>query len=131
VIKSNPNYPITRLRNYRAFSLIEILVTMVIIVVISAFMMNYYIGGRTPGGKKVKTPMTAARESVCRINLNQCRQGFMALKSMDTDGTNQPKGMAELKFPSETTHCDVGGEAYVYDPATGEVHCPHPGHEKY
>ena len=27
--------------------------------------------------------------------------------------------------------CPVGEEPYDYDPTTGQIHCVHPGHERY
>lgn len=31
----------------------------------------------------------------------------------------------------ELPRCPVGGEVYVLDPGTGDIRCPHPGHEKF
>ena len=39
--------------------------------------------------------------------------------------------LSEMKEISSISKCPVGGEAYTYNPQTGEVHCPHPGHERY
>jgi len=43
-----------------------------------------------------------------------------------------PKTLAEVRgLGNDMKQCPIGKEPYEYDPATGKVHCPHPGHEKY
>ncbi|WP_144241209.1 hypothetical protein [Fimbriimonas ginsengisoli] len=83
-------------------------------------------------GKGVTIPGLAearARDTVCQSNLSQVRQSIMVAQS--SGGDELPKSLDELHLPAEVTHCSIGHEAYTYDPATGQVHCPHPGHEKY
>jgi prepilin-type N-terminal cleavage/methylation domain-containing protein len=114
----------------RGFSLIEILVVAVILVALSAVLMGRYLGGKTADGKRAPTPMSRAHDTECMSNIKQVRMGIETAKSTDPDGKNI-QSLDELKFPKEVTHCSVGKMAYIYDPQTGEVHCPYPGHEKY
>jgi competence protein ComGC len=115
----------------RGFSLVEILVVAVILIALSAVLMGKYLGGKTADGKRAPTPMSRAHDTECMSNIKQVRAGIEAQKSMDVDGKNNIQSLDELKYPKEVTHCAVGKMAYVYDPQTGEVHCPYPGHEKY
>jgi competence protein ComGC len=116
---------------YQAFSLIEILVVVIIIVLIGGFLTNHYLGSKDLVGKKQKTPITAAHNVECMENLRSIRQSIMAAHTMDSDG-KYPQSLTELKeLPASMLKCPVGGEPYIYDPATGAVHCVHPGHEAY
>src|SRR5207302_4229572 len=108
-----------------------IMVVLVSVMVLAAVMLPRYLGGKTADGKIIKSPKSAAQDVVCRTYLNQVRSAIAVAKTMETDSNASPKSLAELKLPAEVTHCAVGGEEYVYSPETGEVHCPHPGHEKY
>lgn len=71
----------------------------------------------------------AAKDTVCRSNLAQDRAA-LEIAQTNNDGS-PPAKLQDIHFPKEFYKCPVGGEAYVYDPVTGTVHCPHPGHEKY
>lgn len=116
----------------RGFSLIEILVVMVIIVAISAVMFNVYLGHskNAPPGK-AHNPMERAHDTECMNNVHQVHLAIMAAQAGDTDGKN-PASLSELPgLPKEMLTCPVGHVPYVYDPATGAVHCPYPGHENF
>jgi hypothetical protein len=72
----------------------------------------------------------AAEDSVCRSNLGQVRAAIQTAKASMEEGF--PPSLEDLHLPSELTYCRVPPhEPYTYDPTTGEVHCTHPGHEKY
>jgi Tfp pilus assembly protein PilE len=71
----------------------------------------------------------AARDTVCRSNLGQVRAALQIAES--TNEEKYPETLQETKLPKEFYKCPVGKEKYLYDPATGKVSCPHPGHEKY
>ena len=43
----------------------------------------------------------------------------------------KPASLAAAKITGDLARCPIGHEPYVYDPATGTIHCVHPGHEKY
>ena len=111
------------------FSLIELLVVIAVIAIAAAYFLPRYLGGTSLDGKKNKSPIAAARSVVCQSNLNQVRQS-LSIAKMSEEQTN-PADLAALKLPAEVTHCPIGNEAYTYDPAKAEVHCPHPGHEEY
>lgn len=117
-------------RGARAFSLVEILVVMVILMVLAAFILPRYLGGRTEDGKKTRAPITMARDTVCQSNIKQVRLAIDTARTSDPDA-KPPQSLDELKLGSELTRCEVGHEAYVYDPQAGTVRCPHPGHENY
>ncbi|HLJ55304.1 MAG TPA: prepilin-type N-terminal cleavage/methylation domain-containing protein [Chthonomonadaceae bacterium] len=116
----------------RAFSLIEILVVMAIIVILSGITYGIYIGGRSknaPPGK-AHSPMERAKDVVCMEDLRSVRQSIEASRTTDSDN-KFPASLDELRLPAELRACPEGKEPYRYDPATGEVHCVHPGHENY
>ena len=129
--------PQNRLRFFKTnnarsgFALIELLVVMALIVVLSAGMYKFYLGKGTGKPGEAKTPMTATFDSVCLQNLRSVRQCVEAAHTGDTD-TKFPASLTEIKELSpELRACPEGKEPYTYDAQTGEVHCIHPGHEKY
>lgn len=115
---------------WRGLGLIEVLVVAVLLIALAAFLLPRYLGGRA-GGKVVRAPITVARDAVCRTDLNSVRQSIQAAAAGDPDG--RPVGsLDELReLTPDLKRCPVGGEPYVYDPRTGQVRCPHPGHESY
>jgi prepilin-type N-terminal cleavage/methylation domain-containing protein len=119
------------LRKRPGFSLVEILVVMVIIVILSAVTYSVFFGHakNAPPGK-AHNPMERAHDTECINNVHQVHLAIMAAQAGDTDGKN-PASLEELKLPKEMLICPVGHVPYVYDPATGQVHCPYPGHEKF
>ena len=116
------------------FVLIEILIVIVLIGLLAG---GYFaVRGRSGpeaeprfAGEAQTLPGRAIQkgESVeCTNNLNQLRQAIL-MEAMDTEVYPQaldPNWGVALQ-------CPVSGYAYVYDPATGVVYCPTPGHEKY
>lgn len=125
--------------NKRGFSLVSMLVTMALIAMLSVVFMYgsgvFQKGGpKSPraDGKGVTVPglaEAAARDTVCRSNLEQIRSAIMVFQSSNDE--HFPNSLDDIKFPAEVLEDPIGHEKYVYDPATGQVHCPHPGHEKY
>jgi hypothetical protein len=122
----------------RGFTMIATLITVVIILILMVVLMK----GEGLGGDNTidmrkdglgKTTMggaiLTAKDAVCQSNLSQVRQALAAARMSSTDGP--PQSINEAGLPPNEYVCPVGGEAYVYDPATGQVHCPHPGHEKF
>jgi hypothetical protein len=80
------------------------------------------------GKTVVSATKYAAKDDVCRSNLNQVRQSI----TINTTTDDQfPSSLADLKLGSQFAECPVGHEPYLYDPSTGQVSCPHAGHEKY
>ncbi len=118
-------------RERRGFSLIEILVVMVIIVILSAVTYSVFFGHskNAPPGK-AHNPIERAHDSECINNVHQVHLAILAAQAGETDGKN-PASLEELKLPKEMLTCPVGKVPYEYDPTTGQVHCPYPGHEKF
>jgi hypothetical protein len=82
------------------------------------------LGKTVPGAVKY-----AAKDDVCRSNLSQVRSALQIVAMANED--QFPTDLKETKLPAEFYFCPVGKETYTYDPATGQVNCPHLGHEKY
>jgi len=116
-----------------AFSLIEILVVVAIIVVLSSITYGVYIGGHSknaPPGK-AHSPMERAKDVVCMSNLRSVRQCIEAEHASDSDA-KFPGALTEIRaLTPDLRACPEGKEPYQYDAATGRVHCVHPGHENY
>ncbi len=118
------------------------LVGMLVVVAIIAIMAAIFLGGgqgsslgvgeskRADGkGRTVLgASMEAARDDVCRSNLGQIRSSIQIATTTDDE---KPASLAELRGMSSVSSCPTGKEPYTYDPATGTVKCPHPGHGKY
>jgi hypothetical protein len=121
--------------------------SLVVVVIIMIAVVVYITGGF--GGKKstlAGEPQTgradghgttalgaarwAAKDDVCRENLSQIRQ-FIQVAETSGDDDKPPASLDDIKVPQSIRFCPIGKEAYDYDPATGKVHCPHPGHEKF
>jgi type II secretory pathway pseudopilin PulG len=111
-------------------SLIEILVVTAIIVLLA-----YYFIGR-PNKQGETTPVAVKKSALgaaCRANLQQARTAIGMYRDQH-DGQNPPSMSAvDLGVPPDFLQCPVGKAdyPYVYDPATGEIHCRYPGHERY
>jgi hypothetical protein len=80
-------------------------------------------GGTLPG-----LVTAQAEDSVCRSNLSQLR---MAINMQRTTSDTPPATIEETKLGPNFLKCPMGDEKYQYDAATGEVFCPHLGHEKF
>ena len=119
----------------RGFGMVEILVVMIIIVGLAAL----YFGLR--GKPEVAEPAFEGEaqttlgkaiqkgESVeCRSNLNQFRQMIQMETMSSLEGTYPPALDKRWGLPLK---CPVSGYDYKYDPQTGKVWCPTPGHEDY
>lgn len=123
----------------RGNTLVATLVVVAIILVLVVVFMKPNIGGltapTTPPRKDNKGKTTLglakadAQDEVCKANLGQVRQSIQVAEASDSDA--HPASLDELRLPASVTHCPIGNEAYTYDSASGTVHCPHPGHEKY
>lgn len=122
----------------RGNSLIAILVTVAIIILLTIV---FTVGSGALTGKQgssrpdgngktlVGKSLYRARDEVCRSNLNQVRQSISII--MDPTENTFPDSIEETKLGDDFYKCPIGKEPYVYDKTTGQVHCVHPGHEKY
>lgn len=121
----------------RGQTIVALLIAVAIIAILAIAM--YSLGGL--GGKKESpradklgrsTPELVKLKAVdedCRNNLSQIR---LWIQTTEASGDDQkPASLEESHLGSSFYSCPIGHEPYVYDPQTGEVHCPHPGHEKY
>jgi prepilin-type N-terminal cleavage/methylation domain-containing protein len=111
------------------FSLVEILVVAALLAVLGIGLAYRYTGGNR-AADRARAPLTGARAVACLTNLRSVRQAIAAAQASDSDG-KFPQSLEELRLPAEILRCDVGHEPYVYNPATGQVSCVHPGHEGY
>ncbi len=119
-----------------------VLIELLIVVVIIAALASYFwtggssvSGGRTvtggPGGQGGATSIPGkARERaesvVCRNNLSQIRA---AIQTHQATMGSYPSGLESLDTSGLPLNCPDSGEAYQYDPSTGQVSCPtHPGY---
>ena len=121
-------------RSRQGFSLIEILVVLVILMILAAVLMPRYLkGSKTDTGKPVESPMQRAHDVDCMNNLRQIRAAYQ-IATTGSEDEQKPQTLADLRpqgISENMTRCPVGGEPYTYNPATGEVHCPHPGHDAF
>ncbi len=116
----------------RGFALVELLMVMVVLVGLAAL----YFGMRGKGeevepkfegaaqttlGKAVQKAESVA----CQNNLRQLRQ-MIQMEAME--GSNPARLDPAWGLP---LRCPVSGYEYRYDPRTGRVWCPTPGHENY
>lgn len=117
--------------------MIATLITVAIILILMVVLMKGEgLGGGTVDVRKDglgKTTMggaiLSAKDSQCQADLSQVRTALAAARMSSTDGP--PQSITEAGLPQTDYVCPVGGEPYSYDPTTGEVHCVHPGHEKF
>ena len=118
----------------RGFTLIATLITVAIICILMVTMMGGLgtempqrkdgMGKTIPGAARLK-----AEDEVCRSNLSQVRQALAAARM--SSGDEAATSIRDAQIGDQFYSCPIGHEAYKYDPATGEVHCPHPGHERF
>lgn len=80
------------------------------------------------GETVVGQSMARAKDAVCMDNLKQIR---MAIQVQQGAEEEPPPSLDGLKLPKEMLYDPIGKEPYEYDPETGKVKCPHPGHGKY
>ncbi len=113
---------------------------MVSVLIVIGLTLMFAMGGFGMTGQNVERPdgkgetligkvKYAAKDDVCRSNLGQARQ-FVQIATDPVDDL-KPEDLNAAKVPPDFQKCAVGGEAYIYDAATGTVTCPHAGHEKY
>jgi competence protein ComGC len=111
--------------------LIGLLVVLVIIMILYKSEFGGPVGGGSaaPGGPQTMLggAVDRADQTICRNNLSQLRAAITIYQG--NNGTFPPS--LEALQSNVVLKCPVGGEPYQYDPATGTVHCTHPGHESF
>ncbi len=116
----------------KGFALLELLIVIVVIVGLTAL----YFGMRGKEKKpeprfqgEAQTTLGKALqkgESVeCQNNLRQLR---LMIQMEAMEGSNPAQLDPKWGIP---LRCPVSGYPYKYDPQTGQVWCPTPGHERY
>lgn len=123
----------------RGQTLIATLIAVAIVLILAVVLLKGYVGGLNGGPSPRKDNLGAtvpglvrldAQDQVCQSDLGQVRAAIQLFHNSNGD-EGYPAKLEDLKIGANFYRCPVGGEAYVYDPTTGKVHCPHPGHEKY
>lgn len=118
-------------------SMIGVAVSMLIVVVAVMF---FVMGGfGLLGGEKHERPdgkgetlvgriRYKTEDTVCKQQLDQVRQ--MVMIETDSDEV-KPSTLKDAGVSDTYAKCPIGKEPYEYNPQTGKVKCPHPGHEDY
>lgn len=117
----------------QGFSLIEMVVVLALLIALGGGLFYFYLGGKgtgKPGDKRPVTPITKAKQTVCNEYLRQVRMAITAFRTGDTD-EKLPQSLSEIRDIQPISKCPDGGEPYQYDPTNGQVHCIHPGHERF
>jgi hypothetical protein len=117
-------------------TLVASLIVIAIIAILAAALYGGTRGAGGPSPRKDGKGATVlglsklkAQDEVCRSNLSQARAGVQVARTNADDAP--PTKLEEIGIGQQFYKCPLGGEPYNYDPASGEVKCPHPGHEKY
>lgn len=125
------------MRRHKGQSLIGTLVAIALMIGLGLVFVNggFGLAGKTPeradgrGETMVGRSLLRAQDSKCQSNLGQVRQGIQI--ATDPVENTAPQTLEETRLGGQFYVCPIGKERYQYDPATGQVKCPHPGHEKY
>jgi hypothetical protein len=125
----------------RGSSLVGLLVTgVIVLLLVLAVTVGPSIfgkaGGEAPperedglGETIVGRSMLEAKDTTCQSNLGQVRAAIQI--NTDPVEDTKPADLASLRLGSDFEKCPIGKEPYRYDPASGVVSCPQPGHEKF
>jgi len=114
-------------------TMVATMITVVIILILVVATVGFYSQSQRKdklGNTTIGLVKLAAKDEVCRSNLANLRQSIQVYRSSSGDESNPPT-LEDTKIGSDFYSCPLGHEKYVYDPKTGQVHCPHPGHEKF
>lgn len=127
-------------RHTAGHSLIGMLVAIAVLMFVMLVYINGGFGSLTgqsegsprPDGKGetiVGRSLYRAKDGVCMSNIRQMRTSIQIVTD-PVDG-KRPQTLQETRLGDSFYKCPVGNEDYLYDPITGKVSCPHPGHENY
>lgn len=123
------------MRRQRGETLIGLLVVVAIIAILAVVLLK---GGnfsgtspRADGRGKTMPDLAKAKteDEVCRSNLGQVRSGLLIAKDPVED--KWPDTIEATRLGAQFYACPMGKQPYEYNPETGEVKCPYPGHEKF
>jgi prepilin-type N-terminal cleavage/methylation domain-containing protein len=107
----------------RGFALIELIVVVVIIGILAG--LYYGLQKKNGGPTTPKAAMSKAQGTACASNLQQQR-AYLQMQVTETE--QYPAG---LETQGGIDKCPDNGQAYTYDPQTGQVVCTTPGHEGF
>lgn len=114
----------------RAFGLIELMVVMVLLIALFVFVAPRYFGQKREGAVTARSAIQQANDTVCLTNMMSVRQSIAVARTANEGPL--PATLAEMPgLSADLRKCPVGGEPYEYDPRSGAVRCPHPGHQAY
>jgi Tfp pilus assembly protein PilE len=123
------------MRHDRGQTLVASLIVIVIILILTVVFFTGGTGGKSSRKDNLGTTMPgvakyAAKDEICKNYLSQIRASVQIYASTNGDQA-LPEKIEDTHLGNTFYVCPVGGEKYEYDPKTGKVHCPHPGHENY
>ena len=114
------------------FTLIGLLAAIVIIGILFTLYGGGFTGGSSqPGGAATTIGGTKdrAQDVLCQTNLQQLRY---AISIHQGNMGSYPPSLGSLESSASLAFtCPVGEEPYEYDPGSGTVRCPHPGHGSF
>jgi Tfp pilus assembly protein FimT len=116
----------------------QTLVASLVVIAIIAICVVIFLKGTKDTAPKMKADgrgkttlgnaRATAQDAVCKSNLSQARQLLTVAKS--TDEETVYTSVSQIPGATGVSKCYVGKEDYTIS-ATGEIKCPHLGHEKY
>ena len=114
------------------FTLIGLLAAIVIIGILFTLYGGGFTGGSSQPGGATTTLGGAkdrAQDVLCQTNLQQLRY---AISIYQGNMGSYPPSLESLESPASLSFtCPVSEEPYQYDPSSGTVRCPHPGHGSF
>lgn len=131
-----------KMNNRGNWSLIGLLAAVAIVMVLGAV---YFKGGfSTVKSNSTLVDKSSKKQTVfgksidtgkgvdCRERLNQIRTAVQQSKAVSGSEEN-PASLKDLQMGvgPDYFNCPVSNQPYVYDPATGTVHCPYPAHSQF
>ncbi len=120
--------------------MLSVLAALVIIAVLFAFLYGRGFRNNTtatrPGGPTTTVGMglESGRAVDCSNNLSQIRYAIGLERMNDPDTATLPPNLEVLSrngISPQMRKCPVSNQPYQYDPRTGKVWCPTPGHERF
>ncbi len=116
----------------KGFALVELLVVMVVLVGLAAL----YFGMRGKGEKAEPKfegeAQTTLGKAVQKGESVECQNDLRQLRLMIQMEAMEGSNPAQLNASwGVSLHCPVSGYPYEYNPQTGQVWCPTPGHQDY
>jgi hypothetical protein len=120
----------------RGQTLVATLIVVVIIAILAVVLLGGtgMMGGDAPqradgqGKTVVGGSLLTAKDEVCRSNLAHIRQSLQMTATLDEP---LPDTLEDTRLGANFYRCPVGNVPYRYDSSSGQVGCPHPGHERH